>query len=48
MNSLERLRKEFMAEGYTKAQNKEIEESVGSGSFSDWIENLEVEKSYWQ
>ncbi len=47
MNSLELLRNEFMEVGYTKSQIKEIEESEGSGSFSDRIENLEIEKSYW-
>lgn len=48
LKQLELLRKEFKEVGYTKSQIKEIEESVGSGSFSDWIENLEVEKSYWE
>ena len=48
LKQLELLRKEFKEVGYTKSQIKEIEESVGSGSFSDRIENLEMEKSYWE
>ncbi len=48
MKSLELLRNEFMEVGYTKSQIKEIEESVGNGTILDRIENLEMEKSYWQ